>query len=265
MPTIVRLATELVALNHNYIVKGNWRGACNRLYEIINDYGLKQDRDLGLIFEKGTSAELFSEPSPKPANLQIHYHRFLARLTNESRTANLADLVKRICYNTLGSKTQIGELTLNRNEYIPRQINETKINEAEKLAVSFVYLINRDFPDIYPKLRLYWDTRLYNWLEHLCTDHLRYAQHYAHFVFDYESATEWNRKLVLHLVSDASEQIDFNRRDSHLLTEWEALKSDYGDYIQIPDNAQGLYFPAEKIWVKILDLISILKSSILFL
>lgn len=261
--TLIRLASELVALNHNYIVKGNWQGAYNRLIEITDSYNLKADRDLSLILYKKTKSESFSEPPSKPVNFQIHYRHFIKRLTDESRTINLVGLIKKICYNVLGNKAQIRELSMNRNEYEPKQINEMKATNLASFVVSFVYLINRDFPDIYQQARLYWDNRLYNWLEHLCTDHLRYAKSYAHFVFDYESATEWNRKLALHFVSDASEKIDFSRKDSHLLTEWEDLKSEYRDYIQLPDNDRALYYPEEKIWIKILDLISILKSIIL--
>lgn len=266
VPNIVKIATDLVALNHNYIVKGNWQGAFKRLNEIIEKYGLNDDRDLSLL--RTTNTNIISESSTEiqfePTNLQIPYRRFIKRLTKEPRTINLVALVKKICDNLLGGKTTIYEFSLNRNEYRPEAIVGKTSPAPDKLSVSFLYLINRDFPEIYNVSRLFWDARLYNWLEHICTDHLRYAKSFAHFVFDYESATEWNRKIVLHLVNDSIQRIDFNQRASHLLAEFEELKSDYSEYIQIPTSEQVLYYPGEKIWIKFFDLISILGSSILF-
>ncbi len=259
--TVVRIATELVALNHNYIVKGNLNGAYHRLIEIIHRYGLHADRDLSHLLTKTAKSTISSVVPTKPIDFLIYYRRFVKRLTKESRTANLINLTKKICSDALGDSLEIFEASLNRNEYIPEQL-EKQITPSSKIKVSFFYLINRDFPNIYQETLLFWDTNLYNWLEHLCTDHLRYARSYAHFVFDYESPTEWNRKLVLHLISDATTQIDFSQRISHLLDEFEELKIAYQDYIQLPTDQAVLYYPNEKIWIKILDLISVLNSII---
>jgi hypothetical protein len=262
VPTVVRIATDIITLDHNYVVKGNLGGAYNRLKEITNKYGLNEDQDIRLVLRKGVTLDSLAFSKLHPDDFKIPYHRFIKRLTKESRTTNLLAVIKKICYNVLGAKTQISELTLNRSEYVPDRVFEGNRLGASNLSVSFLYLVNLDFPEIFNTSRLFWDARLYNWFEHICTDHLRYAKNYAHFVFDYETATEWSRKFVLHLVSDSKEKINFNRKDLHLVSEFEQLKTDYQDYILMSDNESVLYYPCEKIWVKIIDLISILSSII---
>ena len=260
VPTVVKIATDMIALNHNYVVKGNLVGAFNRLKEITNKYNLNADRDLGLVLRKHFSKDAGEPVHFGQDDFLMPYYRFIKRLNKETRIANLATIIKKICYNVLGDKKQIHELSLNRNDYKVDQFMENTRSSNSNLSVSFIYLVNVDFPDIYNRSKLFWDSRLYNWLEHVCTDHLRYAQTYAHFVFDYETATDWNRKLVIHLVSDSKESINFDRKDSHLVSEFEELKADYQDYIVMLDKEQVLYCPGEKIWIKIFDLFSILSS-----
>ncbi|MDH5684145.1 MAG: hypothetical protein OEZ20_06760 [candidate division WOR-3 bacterium] len=260
VPTLVGVATDIIALDHNYVVKGNLGGAYNRLKEIMNKYGLNSDRDLAIFMQRKVTYDSTAITEFSKKDFLISYYRFVKRLTKESRIVNFVELIKKICYNVVGENYQIQEFSMNRNEYFPDRISGGIKPPTKNLSISFVYLINRDFPDIYNTARLYWDSRLYNWFEHLCTDHLRYSQNCAQFVFDYESATEWNRKLVLHLISDSKESIKFNQKDSHLLSRFEELREDYQDYIMRPENENYLYFPNEKIWVKIFDLVSILLS-----
>ena len=262
VPTVVKIATEIIALDHNYIVKGNFIGAFNRLNEIVSKYRLHMDQDLGLLLRKSISEEFSPKTEGLQDNFQTSYYRFIKRLIQDSRTTNFISIIKKICYNVLGPAKLISELSLNRNEYIPDRIWERNKLGNDDLSVSFLYLVNRDFPDIYNTSRLFWDQRLYNWFEHICSDHLRYAKHYAHFVFDYETATEWSRKVVLHLVSDSDKRIDYNHKDSHLLSEFEEVKTEYQDYILMPDDERILYHTGEKIWLKIIDLISILSTII---
>lgn len=264
VPTVVKIATDLIALNHNYIVKGNRTGAYNRLKEIINKYSLNADQDLKIVSRQQFSSDTRSPVKPGQDDFLIPYNRFIKRLHQETRIVNLAAIIKKICYNILNEKSQIRELLLNRNDYKMNHLNEITQTSNSNLAVSFFYLVNVDFPDIYRHSRFFWDSRLYNWFEHVCTDHLRYAKSYAHFVFDYETATEWNRKLVIHLISDSEESIDFDRKDLHLVSEFEDIKANYQDYVVMPDKEQVLYYPGEKIWIKVFDLLSILSSIIGF-
>lgn len=262
--TVVKIATDLIALNHNYIVKGNRTGAYNRLKEIINKYGLNADQDLGLVLRQHFPSDTRSPVQLGQDDFLIPYNRFIKRLNKETRIVNLPTIIKKICYNVINDKTQIRELSLNRNDYKTNQSFDNTQATNPNLTVSFFYLVNVDFPDIYRHSNFFWDSRLYNWFEHVCTDHLRYAKTYAHFVFDYETATEWNRKLVIHLISDSEESIDFDRKDLHLVSEFEDIKANYQDYVVISDKEQVLYYPGEKIWIKIFDLRSILSSIIGF-
>jgi hypothetical protein len=264
VPTVVKIATDLIALNHNYIVKGNRTGAYNRLKEIVNKYSLNSDRDLGLVARQQFSSDARSQVKLGQDDFLIPFNRFIKRLNQETRIENLAAIIKKICYNVLNEKTQIRELLLNRNDYKINQSIEIAQASKSNLAVSFFYLVNVDFPDIYRHSKFFWDSRLYNWFEHVCTDHLRYAKSYAHFVFDYETATEWNRKLVIHLISDSEESINFDRKDLHLVAEFDDIKADYQDYVVMSDKEQVLYYPGEKIWIKVFDLLSILSSIIGF-
>jgi hypothetical protein len=261
VPTVVKIANEIIALDHNYIVKGNFNGAYNRLNEIIYKYRLQMDQDFGLLLRKSISKESLAEEGRRN-NFQTSYYRFINRLIQDSRTTNFISIIKKICNNVLGQSIPITELSLNRNEYVPEKYWERNQLGKNSLSVSFIYLVNRDFPDIYNNSNLFWDQRLYNWFEHICSDHLRYAKHYAQFVFDYETATEWSRKVVLHLVSDSDKKIDYKRKNSHLLSEFDEVKTEYQDYILMSDDERSLYYSGEKIWVKIIDLISIISTII---
>lgn len=262
IPSIVRIATDIIALDHNYVVKGNLSGAYNRLKDIMSKYQMNNDRDLEVLLQKNCGMDSVLGVKLQPADFQIPYYRFIKRLSAESRTINIIAVIKKICQNLLDPSVPIKEIWLNRKEYITDKIWREKNLKDNELSVSFIYLVNRDFPDIYNLTRIFWNSRLYNWFEHICGDHLRYAKHNAEFVFDYETATEWSRKLVIHLVSDSEKRIDYNQRDSHLQSEFEEIKIDFQDYILVPDNELALYYPNEKIWIKIVDLISILSTII---
>lgn len=239
----VALAMDLVAMDHNFVSKGNWPAALERLREIRRRYGLDRDADLG----RATDV------------VEPWYSRAVTRLLDGTPSENVLDLVA-----TAARRARSGDTVV-----VEEKTREQLRKDAAEPGFRVVCLRNREYPDIYGRLRIFSNARLRGVIEHLTLDHCRYAQKRATIVLDYSVSTQWNRKLTIRFYSDSREVIDFSRGDGHLVSELAEIAASMSSSAETPgpdwrpteadDNAGQPY--DLKLYVRFSDLISVLDET----
>lgn len=242
LPLSVRaaLATDLVAVDHNFVSKGNWPAAAERLRELRAVNGLERDIDM---------ARIEKEVEP-------WYSGAVGRLVEATSTEPLLELVvatARLALRAAPADVPVVEVTrgdLRRQPPPP--------------GTRIVCIRNREYPDIYARLRLLSSPKLRSLIEHVIVDHFAYAAREACIVIDYSVSTQWNRRVTVRLFSDSLDRIDLTRRDGHLVSQLAELHSVLRPAVEIPGpdwRPETLGVMEEKLWMRFADLVSVLEET----
>ena len=240
----VALAMDLVAMDHNFVSKGNWPAAIERLREIRQRYGLDRDVDLG----RATDV------------VEPWYSRAVARLVDGTPSENVLELIVTAARRARPDDTVVVE----------EKTREQFRKDAGQPGFRVVCLRNREYPDIYGRLRIFANARLRGVIEHVTLDHCRYAQRRAAIVLDYSVSTQWNRKLSIRFYSDSREVIDFSRGDGHLVSELTEIATVLRPAAETPgpdwrpteaDDIAACQPHDLKLYVRFSDLISVLDET----
>ncbi len=235
LPLSVRtgLAVDFVALEHNFISKGNWPAALDRLIDIRDRAGLKDDYDLGQIRTR----------------IEPHYSAAVTRLIERTPTDLALDFITKTA---LHIRPETSVATISRE-----QLDQ----ELAQPGFRILCVRNREYPDIYGQLRWFSSPRLRSVFEHLLIDHFSYAHNKGAIVLDYIVSTQWNRKLLITLYSDSTERIDLGQRQGHLVSELTELVTNLRPALDAPGPDWQPAHPEEKLWLRITDLISVLQEA----
>ena len=240
----VALAMDLVAMDHNFVSKGNWPAALERLREIRERYGLGRDVDLARVVDA----------------VEPWYSRAVTRLVDGTPGENVLDLIV-----TATRRARPDDIVA-----VEEKTREQFRKDASQPGFRVVCLRNREYPDIYGRLRIFANARLRGVIEHLTLDHCRYAQNRAAIVLDYSVSTQWNRKLSIRFYSDSREVIDFSRGDGHLVSELTEIATVLRPAAETPgpdwrpteaDDIAACQPHDLKLYVRFSDLISVLDET----
>jgi hypothetical protein len=235
LPVRVALAVDLVALDHNFVTKGNRAAALDRLAEIRALHGLGRDRDLSLV-----STEL--EP---------YLSNAITRLVDRTPNEPVLDLLEGAARRAAGPRRfELVELTpegFRRRDPAP--------------GVRLVLVRNFEYPDSFRRMRLLTSPTTRNIIEHLVVDHVGYAETRAELVLDYTVSTQWNRKLRIRFLSDSRHRIDFTHQRGHLISQLADLASGLRPAVEVPGADFKPSEPDEKLWLVITDIVSVLEET----
>jgi hypothetical protein len=245
LPVRVALAADLVALDHNFLSKGNHQAAFERFVEVRDRHGLTLDRDLCRLTDAPTPGPLAPDPLPGI------YSRAISRLIDSTPTVPVYELICKACRSAAGDRP-LEELELTR-EGLRRMEHEP--------GFRLICIRSIEHPDIYRRLRWFSNPVLRGALEHFVVDHFRYADTWAAIVLDYLVNTQWNRRLLVRFLSDSSCSIDFRRQDGHLVSQTVDLAALLRPGIELPTYDSATAVPNEKLWLKNADYISVLEET----
>jgi hypothetical protein len=239
LATRVALAADLIAIDHNFISKGNTAGAHKRLIEIRARHGLERDQDLeGL--EPMNSQELRGA-----------YCSAIHRLVDATPTLPLFDFVQATARSApRGWETEVDETSLDRYLRLERSA-----------GVKLVVIANHECPDYHQRFRLFVDAEARGTLEHIILDHIRHAYTWADIVFSYTVSTQWNRRLLITFRSDSLHEIPFAKARAHITSRLRDLGVLLCPAIETPRDASALTGPHEKLWLSIADYVAVLEET----
>jgi hypothetical protein len=231
----VALAVDLVAMDHNFVTKGNWPAAAERLRDIRDRAGLNRDVDLSRVGDQ-------AEP---------HYSRVVGRLVDDSPTDPVLEFILTALRRARPDATV---------EFRPVSRGLVR-DELSAPGFRVLGIENREYPDIYARVRWFSSPKLRSVIEHLIVDHARYARARAVVLLDYTVSTQWNRRLDVSLYSDSVGSIDLGRTGGHLVSELRELCISLGPVVEIPPAGWRPHTPDEKLWLRTADLISVLEET----
>jgi len=239
LATRVALAADLIAIDHNFISKGNTAAVHKRLIEIRARHGLERDQDLGGL-ERMNGQELRGA-----------YCRAVNRLVDATPTLPLLDFVQATARSApCGWETEVNETSLDRYLRLER-------SPGTKLVI----IANHECPDYHQRFRLFVDAEVRGTLEHIILDHIRHAYTWADIVFSYTVSTQWNRRLLITFRSDSLHEIPFTRTRAHITSRLRDLGVLLRPAIETPRDACSLTGPHEKLWLSIADYIAVLEET----
>lgn len=236
LATRAALAVDLVALDHNFVSKGNDVGAVERLVEVRARQGLAGDRDLGRVVDQ----------------FQPYYANAIGRLINGTPTLPLLSTIERAARAALRARP-LEVVELSRPAYLERERRD---------GFRIVLIRNREYPDALRRLRLLSSPGVDGIIEHLVLDHIRYAQAHAEIVLDYTVNTQWNRKVFVQFLSDSGRKVDFAQRSGHLVSELDELASRLRGVVDTPGPDYEPAEPGEKLWLRATDLVAVLEETL---
>jgi hypothetical protein len=242
LPIRVALAAELVAVDHNFLSKGNTPAAIERLIETRNRLGLVHDRDL---------ARLTLEPAGPGPSLCDIYTRAISRLIDSTPTITMLDLIEKTARSAPRGR-DLETIELSQEEYRLR---------GPGRGFKLICVANREYPDIYRHLRVFANPELRSTIEHIILDHFRHADTWAVITLRYTVNTQWNRRLLIQLLSDSPHAIPIEDHRAHITSQLLELATLLRPAIEIPAADIPLADPHEKLWLKITDYISVLKET----
>jgi hypothetical protein len=200
LPARVALAADLIAVDHNFISKGNTPAAIERLIETRNRHGLARDRDLARL--------TLTSAIPGPI-LRDVYTSAIARLIDSTPTLPMLDFVKTTARSAPRGR-DAETLEFSREEYRQRE---------RAPGVKLISIANHEYPDCYRRFRLFANPELRGTLEHIILDHIRHAGTWADITLTYTVNTQWNRCLFIRLLSDSLHAIPLHDRRAHITSQ----------------------------------------------
>ncbi|MEO0089235.1 MAG: hypothetical protein ABIK56_01730 [candidate division WOR-3 bacterium] len=232
LPQLIRIIEDFIALNHNYLMKGNLAGAQNRIKKIWEDFKLVEEE----VF--------YLKETLEPKFFMENYLSLLKKIFNNKNITNLFIYLEEI------------------NESLDKKMVFQRVNSFEiedYLKKEGYYLLQVYDPfseEDNEHYKIFLDKKIENFLIHMITDHLKYAQKRAAIVLERKIITDWQKKIILHFYSDAETEIDFEK--GHLAEEIKEIKENYFEYLNIVKGFQ----PQEKLVLIFSDLIGIIEGII---
>lgn len=235
----VALAADLIALDHNFMSKGNRPAGFERLIEIRNRHGLERDRDLG------RSGRVRSE------QLTGVYASAVTRLIDATPTLQLLDFIETTAKSApRGQDFEFLELSLEGLRRLER-----------RPGVRLVAITNHECPDYLRRFRVFANPEVRGTLEHIILDHIRHAAKWAHIITSYTVNTQWSRRLLISFRSDSPHVVPFANPRAHITTQLRELATMLRPAIEVPCDAGALVGPLEKLWLSLADYIAVLEET----
>jgi len=232
LPQLCRIAEDLIALNHNYLLKGNFIGAQNAIKKIVEEF-------------KPVEEEFFYlKTTLEPKFFTESYLAVLKKFLNNKNIRNLKEIIKEISHNISQKIVFLNIKNFEINQFLERE------------GYYFLEIYDPFSSEENLDYQIFLDNKLINFLTHLIIDHFRYAQKKAIITLEKKIITDWQRKVVLTFYSDAETSV--NLKNGHLAAEIREIKEDYFDYLQITLGKRT----EEKLLVIFSDLIGIIEGII---
>jgi hypothetical protein len=235
----VALAADLIALDHNFMSKGNRPAGFERLIEIRNRHGLERDRDLG------RSGQVSSQ------QLMGVYAGAITRLIDATRTLQLLDFMQTTARNApRGQDFEFLELSpegLRRLERRP--------------GITLIAIANHECPDYLHRFRIFSNPEVQGTLEHIILDHIRHSAKWAQIITSYTVNTQWSRRLLISFRSDSPHVVPFANPRAHITGQLRELATMLRPAIEVPRDAMALVGPLEKLWISLADYIAVLEET----
>jgi hypothetical protein len=235
----VALAADLIALDHNFMSKGNRPAGFERLVEIRNRHGLERDRDLG------QSGRVSSE------QLMGVYASAITRLIDPAHTLQLLDLIQTTA--RLAPRGQDFEFLELRPEELRRL--------ERRPGVRVIAITNHEYPDYLRRFRIFANPEVRGTLEHVILDHIRHADKWAHIITSYTVNTQWSRRLLISFRSDSPYVVPFANPSAHITSQLRELATMLRPAIEVPLDASALVGPHERLWLSFSDYIAVLEET----
>jgi predicted transcriptional regulator len=235
----VALAADLIALDHNFMSKGNRPAGFERLIEIRNRYGLERDRDLG------QSGRLNSQ------QLVGVYASAITRLIDGAPTLQLLDLLQ----TTARSAPRAQDF-----EFLELSPEELRRLDRQP-GIRLIAVVNHEYPDYLRRFRIFANPEVRGTLEHIILDHIRHAAKWAHIITSYTVNTQWNRRLRVSFRSDSPHVVPFANPRAHITSQVRELATMLRPAIEVPRDANALVGPLEKLWFSLADYIAVLEET----
>jgi len=237
--TRVALAADLVAVDHNFMSKGNTRAASQRLIEIRRRHGLEQDRDLGRLGRPGSK------------DLRGAYASVVNRLIDATPTLPLLSFIRTTAQSAPGGR-----------EIEPIETSLDKYRRLERSpGIRLVVIANHECTDYHQRFRLFANPEVRGTFEHIVLDHIRHAGSWADIILSYTVSTQWNRRLLIRFLSDSPGSIPLADGRAHITSRLRELAGLLTPGIEVPRDAKSLTGPYEKLWISIADYIAVLEET----
>ena len=237
--TRVALAADFIALDHNFMSKGNRPAGFERLIDIRNRHGLERDRDLGQ--SGGISSQ----------QLNAVYAGAITRLIDSAPTLKLLDFIQ----TTVGSAPR-GE----GFEFL--ELSAEALRRLERRpGVWLIAIANHECPDYLRRFRVFANPEVRGTLEHIVLDHIRHAAKWAQIITSYTVNTQWNRRLFISFRSDSPHVVPFTNPRAHITSQLRELATMLRPAIEVPLDASSLVGPHERLWLSLADYIAVLEET----
>jgi hypothetical protein len=237
LPVRVALAADLIAVDHNFISKGNTPAAGERLVETRNRHGLARDRDLGRL-------------GPAPL-LRGVYTGAITRLIDATATLPVFDFIETTARSAPRGR-DMETIELSQEEYRRRERGP---------GTRLITIANREYPDCYRRFRLFANPELRGTLEHIILDHIRHAGDWAEITLSYTVNTQWNRRLLVRFLSDSPHVIPFGDPRAHITSQLLELGTLLRPAMEIPRADSLPAGPLEKLRLTFADYIAVLEET----
>ena len=237
--TRVALAADFVALDHNFMSKGNRPAGFERLIDIRNHHGLDRDRDLGQ--SGGVSSQ----------QLNGVYAGAITRLIDSAPTLKLLDFIQ-----TTVKSAPRGE------DFEFFELSAEALRRLERRpGVSLIAIANHEYPDYLRRFRVFANPEVRGTLEHIILDHIRHAAKWAQIITSYTVNTQWNRRLFISFRSDSPHVVPFTNPRAHITSQLRELATMLRPAIEVPLDASALVGPHERLWLSLADYIAVLEET----
>jgi hypothetical protein len=235
----VALAADFIALDHNFLSKGNRPAGFERLIDIRNRHGLERDRDLGR--SGGVSSQQLNEVCAGA----------ITRLIDVAPTLKLFDFIQ-----TTVKSSPRGE------DFEFLELSTEALRRLERRpGVRLIAITNHEFPDYLRKFRVFANPEVRGTLEHIILDHLRHADKWAHIITSYTINTQWNRRLFISFRSDSPYVVPFANPRAHITSQLRELATMLRPAMEVSLDARTLSGPHERLWLSLADYIAVLEET----
>ncbi len=237
--TRVALAADFIALDHNFMSKGNRPAGFERLIDIRNRHGLERDRDLGQ--SGGISSQ----------QLNAVYAGAITRLIDSAPTLKLLDFIQ----TTVRSAPRGDDF-----EFL--ELSAEALRRLERRpGVRLIAIANHEYPDYLRRFRVFANPEVRGTLEHLILDHIRHAAKWAQIIISYTVNTQWSRRLFISFRSDSPHVVPFTNPRAHITSQLRELVTMLRPAIEVPLDAGSLAGPHERLWLSLADYIAVLEET----
>jgi hypothetical protein len=237
--TRVSLAADFIALDHNFMSKGNRPAGFERLIDIRNRHGLERDRDLGQ--SGGVSSQ----------QLNAVYAGAITRLIDSAPTLKLLDFIQ-----TTVKSAPRGE------DFEFLELSAEALRRLERRpGVGLIAIANHEYPDYLRRFRVFANPEVRGTLEHIILDHIRHAAKWAQIITSYTVNTQWNRRLFISFRSDSPHVVPFTNPRAHITSQLRELATMLRPAIEVPLDASALVGPHERLWLSLADYIAVLEET----